>query len=288
MLPTETEAVPTATTFPTQTPEPLVEEIATNTPIPPTPTEEPVVYVDGTILTRPADSMPIVYISEGEFVMGTNDSRVDQRPAHEVWLSAYWIDQYEVSNQQFAACVSSGACEDPVSYESETREEYYDDPAYADYPVVNVSWSQANHYCMWVGGRLPTEAEWEKAARGTDQRIYPWGNEFPDKSYMNFNNLVGDTAAVGSYPAGASPYGVMDLAGNVREWVLDWYESAYYQDSPQDNPTGPAEAEMRGLRGGAWQSDVNSTRAVYRNMRYPKNSSNHIGFRCVVLPYVFC
>ncbi|MCD6475932.1 MAG: SUMF1/EgtB/PvdO family nonheme iron enzyme [Anaerolineaceae bacterium] len=285
MLPTETEMLPTNTSVSTNTPQPAIEEKETDTPMPQeVETLQPTEPSAGAIWQRSLDNMPMIYIPAGVFTMGTNDSRVDQRPAHEVWLEAYWVDQYEVSNQQYAVCVSAGVCLEPVSSESETREEYYDNSSYFNYPVLNVTWSQANAYCTWAGGRLPTEAEWEKAARGTDGRVYPWGDEFPDKTRLNYNNLIGDTSAVGSYATGASPYGVMDMAGNVREWVLDWYGNEYYQGSPEANPTGPEEGEMRGLRGGAWQSDVNSTRAVYRNMGYPQNSSNHIGFRCVSLP----
>ena len=285
MLPTETEVLPTNTSVSTNTPQSAPEEKETDTPMPQEiATIQPTEPSAGAIWQRSLDNMPMVYVPAGTFTMGTNDSRVDQRPAHEVWLDAYWIDQYEISNQQYAVCVSAGACIEPVSYESETREEYYNDATYSNYPVIHVSWNQANTYCTWTGGRLPTEAEWEKAARGTDGRIYPWGNEFPDKTRLNYNNLNGDTTAVGSYSTGASPYGVMDMAGNVREWILDWYGNDYYLSSQENNPMGPEEGEVRGLRGGAWQSDVNSTRVVYRNLGYPQNSSNHIGFRCVNLP----
>ncbi|NSW53181.1 MAG: SUMF1/EgtB/PvdO family nonheme iron enzyme [Anaerolineae bacterium] len=282
--PTETLA-PTLTLLPENPPTPDIQATATQSPTQEdTPTLAPTEPSAGSILVRDADQMPMVYIPSGDFTMGTNDSRVDQRPAHMVTLDGYWIDQYEVTNRQYALCVEAGVCKRPIDKASATRADYYEDAIYADYPVINIRWAQANQYCKWVNGRLPTEAEWENAARGTDGRLYPWGNELPDRTRLNYNNQIGDTTQVGSYPLGASAYGLYDMAGNVREWIFDWYASDFYENSPVKNPDGPDEGEARSLRGGSWQSDVNSTRAAYRMLGYPENNSNQIGFRCVIRP----
>jgi eukaryotic-like serine/threonine-protein kinase len=288
---TDTPEPPTSTPRPpTETPSAQGEEggegaqpTETRAPLA-TRTEVAILYQDGDVQVRQSDGMPMVYISEGTFVMGTNDSRVDMKPAHEVLLNAYWIDQYEVSNSQYARCVAAGACSEPLDVDSNTREDYYTKPEFANFPVVHVSWHMADAYCRWAGGRLPTEAEWEKAARGTDQRLYPWGDNSPTRYLLNYADLIADTTEVGSYPDGRSPYGMFDMAGNVREWIADWYDKDYYQYSPYENPTGPSDGDTRGIRGGAFNSDVNSVRTSYRMLGYPQNSGGHIGFRCVVEP----
>jgi formylglycine-generating enzyme required for sulfatase activity len=183
----------------------------------------------------------------------------------------------------YAACVQAGVCARPVSAHSATRYNYYDNAQFKDFPVVYVTWEDAHTYCAWAGRRLPTEAEWEKAARGTDARLYPWGNSDPGPTRTNFRNLKGDTTPVGAYPENASPYGAVDMAGNVWEWVNDWYKGSYYRDanSPLINPHGPSSSATRGLRGGAWNSDLNAIRTAHRFQYGPTSRSDSIGFRCV-------
>jgi len=202
------------------------------------------------------DGMIQVYVPAGEFLMGSADSdslaSSDEKPQHTVYLDAFWIDKTEVTNAMYALCVTAEACQPPGDTRSYTRDNYYGNSQYADYPVINVSWNDAQAYCQWAGRQLPTEAEWEKAARGINGRIYPWGNATPDSNLLNFNEQVGDTTKVGSYPNGASPYGALDMAGNVWEWVNDWYHETYYSSSPAENPPGPSSGNYRVLRGGSW------------------------------------
>jgi formylglycine-generating enzyme required for sulfatase activity len=226
------------------------------------------------------DGMVMVYVPEGSFTMGSN-SHIDEQPVHTVYLDAYWIDQTEVTNRMYALCVAAGKCVPPNSSASSTRPDYYGNPDFEDFPVVYVSWNDASAYCAWPGNgtRLPTEAEWEKAARGTEERTYPWGNTI-DCSLANYYGCNGDTTAIGSYPSGASPYGALDLVGNVWEWVADWYSDTYYASSPSDNPTGPANGTYRVLRGGAWLDVDDNVRSAVRGWNNPANPYNNFGFRC--------
>jgi formylglycine-generating enzyme required for sulfatase activity/predicted Ser/Thr protein kinase len=230
------------------------------------------------------DGMVQVYIPSGQFLMGTLETEPgagnEEKPQHPVYLSVYWIDQTEVTNAMYLRCVREGVCRPPKASGSSTRPAYFDEPGFGNYPVIYVSWGDADIYCRWAGRRLPSEAEWEKAARGSDGQTYPWGEDPPDTERANFNNQVGDTRAVGSYPAGASPYGALDMAGNVAEWVADWYDPDYYPVSPASNPTGPETGDFRVLRGGSWFNMARAMRAAFRLSNYPDLQSDTLGFRC--------
>lgn len=231
--------------------------------------------------------VPLAYIPAGEFVMGSppgSDPYAErwERPAHTVTLAAFWLETVEVSNARYALCVEAGACGPPLEPGSRTRPDYYGNPAFADYPVVNVTHAQAISYCAWAGGRLPTEAEWERAARFPDGRLYPWGNDL-DLGRGHFGRGEGsDTERVELYAAGASALGVLNLAGNVWEWVLDWYDPDYYAVSPAQNPTGPEAGTERVARGGAFATDPQFVRAANRLGRDPNRGYDNVGLRCAV------
>jgi serine/threonine-protein kinase len=181
--------------------------------------------------------------------------------------------------------VADATCSPPSESGSWKRGRYYGNSVFDDYPVIYVSWHDADTYCQWVGGRLPTEAEWEYAARGPDRYFYPWGNNAPSSTSASYYRNVGDTTAVGSYPDGESWVGALDMAGNVWEWVSDWYSADYYAASPTENPTGPDTGDFRVLRGGSWFNIPDSSvRSAYRYWYDPDYRSGYIGFRCVVEP----
>ena len=254
-----------------------VQITAPGTVIAPTPATE---------IQDPA-GITMVIIPTGEFSMGRLYSdQPNEKPAHVVFLEDYYIDKYEVTNQAYAACVTQGACQPPLELGSDKRPEYYNSADYLNFPVVNVDWNQANTYCAWRGARLPTEAEWEKAARGVgeDDKLYPWNSEEIGCSFGNFVACKTDTTKVGSYPQGASPYGAYDMAGNVWEWVADWYGFDYYELSPSENPMGPSTGTHRVLRGGAWNSQSSDIEVTYRVRYYPSVYSFNLGFRCAKSP----
>jgi formylglycine-generating enzyme required for sulfatase activity len=251
--------------------------------------------------TRPADGMRMEFIPAGSFLMGSLDGDTtadsDEKPQHSVYLNAYWIDQTEVTNAQMARCVAAGICQPPSLVKSYTRSTYYGEAQFDNYPVIYVTWEDANSYCTWAGGRLPTEAEWEKAARGPVGQTYPWGNEPVASRLVNFcdwncpfewkdssiDDGYADTSPVGNFPAGASPYGVLDMAGNVWEWVQDWYSETYYASSPSSNPIGPSSGQYRVLRGGAFSDIAAQVRSSFRNEK-PDHSNWPVGFRCAATP----
>lgn len=274
---------------------------ATETAIPsPVSTLLPIAtFTPDTIRISSNDGMTQIHIPAGTFIMGGMDvfRKNDEQPAHEATLDAYWMDQVEVTNGMYGLCAQAGICRMPREIRSDNREEYFGNPEFRDYPVVNVAWYDANAYCQWAGRRLPTEAEWERAARGGDKRNYPWGDEPPNEYNSNSLNVVGDTTRVGSYAEGASPFGMLDMAGNVWEWVADFYKPNYYAVSPLENPQGPSEEEARSdlrvIRGGSFQEDgifLRVSNRSYLDGPNPKadvkvelfygRSSNRIGFRC--------
>jgi len=282
-----------ATTLTSATQEPTITKAPT-----PTDTPLPTAQVDNSRV-RKIDGMAQVLVPAGSFTMGNDYSKEDEKPEHSVWLDSYWIDTYEVTNGQYAKCVSEGACYPPDYRNSESNDIYYGNRSFDDYPVLFVSWHDADKYCQWVGGRLPTEAEWEKAARGDkDTRIYPWG-DFYAGNYANLcdrnctlswsdkgvNDGYRDTAPVGSYPDGASQYGAMDMAGNVCEWVADWYQKDYYINKQDwSEPQGPATGYQRVLRGGSWYDDTVYLSVSIRLGYDPNKSFYDVGFRCVSEP----
>lgn len=218
------------------------------------------------------DGMTLVFVPAGEFTMG------DFWNSHKVTLDSYWIDQTEVTNKMYALCVQADVCQPPSSTSSYTRIDYYDVSEFDDYPVIYVDWYKAKTYCEWAGRRLSTEAEWEKAARGTDARIYPWGSEAPNSNLANYNSDIGDTTQVGKYSAGASIYGVLDMAGNVWEWVSSLYQS--YPYSASDGREDLSASGSRLLRGGAWNYYDYYVRSSFRYRNFPDLTSPVVGFRC--------
>jgi formylglycine-generating enzyme required for sulfatase activity len=232
----------------------------------------------GEVMVSKEDGARLHYVPAGAFTMGNDAGWAAQKPAHEVSLGAFWIDETEVTNRMYALCVQAGACLQPQNVSSYNREGYYLDTQYAEYPVVYVSWQDANTYCAWAGRVLPSEAQWEKAARGSDGRLYPWGGQAPSEDLLNnFDvSFLEDTVQVGSYPQGASPYGALDMAGNAWEWTADWFDAYPGGDPAASEGYGHT---YRVLRGGSY---VDAADATTRYGNSPELRNYDIGFRCVL------
>ncbi|WP_420642129.1 SUMF1/EgtB/PvdO family nonheme iron enzyme [Candidatus Leptofilum sp.] len=260
--------------------------------LPPTPSPEPLITDTGARM---------VFMPGGLFRMGTDEEEADERPSHLVRIDPFFIDETEVTNGQYAQCVAAGACNSPQRSSATYHPAYFGDPTYDDYPVIFVSWYDADTFCDWRGGRLPSEAEWEMAA-GFDpvQSIvlrFPWGDAF-DGTKVNFcdtgctrdvrDNSVNDghrdTAPVGSFVDGRSPIGAYEMAGNVMEWVSDWYDPRYYESSTDTNPLGPTDGDFKVIRGGSWLSSAEELRIVARGSFDPTVARANLGFRCAMTP----
>lgn len=307
---------------PTATPTPTL----TNTPVPsPTNTATPTSTPYPPEMEDP-EGVAMVFIPSGEFSMGSDAGKPDEAPVHTVYLDSFYIDKYEVTNDLFADFLNKNLAKvkvDPSGYVNYDGQVIYDltqtgygkqwtdriqfngeifevHPDYRTHPLPATAWVTAEAYCAWRGARLPTEAEWEKAARGTDGRKYPWG-EAIDGNFANvcdkncphgsadaaLDDGYAETSPVGIYGEGVSPYGAHDMAGNVYEWVSDWYSKAYYSESPAKNPGGPATGEYKVYRGGSWQgsqrySSVDTLRTTYRGSNAPIATMPSYGFRCAL------
>ena len=224
----------------------------------------------------------MVLVPAGEFIMGSSTGEADERPERRVYLDAFFMDQDHTTVEQYAKFLEATSHDAPPEWNIMSR------AMHQKRPVVNVEWADAAAYCTWAGKRQPTEAEWEKAARGTDGRIYPWGNESPTRVHANFrketwsNHYVLST--VGSYEDGKSPSGINDMAGNVWEWVSDWYDSEYYMTAPLRNPTGSAAGMSKVVRGGSWGSGPEGLRSAKRETHVPSFQGYGTGFRCAKTP----
>ena len=261
------------------TPTIMMEVPPTNTPAPP-PSPPPTLTTAPTVANEPATAAneppkeEMISIPGGEFSMGTDSGDPDQAPAHSVSVAAFKLDKTEATNAEFAAFVTA------TSYKTtaeESGEGSWRDYAEGrdDHPVVKVSWADATAFCTWAGKRLPTEAEWEYAARGTDGRIYPWGNEWNPDACNGRERGIRSTTAVGSFPAGASPFGVLDMAGNVREWTADWYDKY-----PGSSFSSAYFKKFRVHRGGGWYDPPEALRTTVRNAGPPETANDDLGFRC--------
>lgn len=242
--------------------------------------------------TMGADGAPMVHVPAGPFPMGVpagdRDGGRDEYPRHEVLLDAYYIDTYEVTHGRYAEFIKATGHRAPQHTKNPARTLWTGSTvseSLRNRPVINVDWYDADAYCRWAGKRLPTEAEWEKAARGTDGRRFPWGNVEPTDKHLNYNQRwQGEKTLmpVGSYEAGKSPYGAYDMAGNVWEWVADWYDPLYYEKSPAANPKGPETGAQKVLRSSGWSVETPLVRIFTRVQSDPLNRNDSTGFRCAL------
>jgi formylglycine-generating enzyme required for sulfatase activity len=267
------------------TPTPIVV-VVTATSLPPTETQtvEPTATLipvplsgpqNGTIM-KWIDGSTLVYIPPAEFIMGNGGF---DAPIHTVAVDGFWMYQTKITNRMFAQCVAVGACSAPAE---ELGGPVYNNPEYANHPVVGVTWDQAQAYCGWSQGQLPTEAQWEKAARGTDGNAYPWGNDKPACDLLNLGYCSGRTSEVDAFSDGISPYGLYDMAGNLFEWVNDWYGESYYNEAQPENPTGPESGQYRSIRGSSFETDFDQSESAIRHFGSQAYHSRDLGFRCAV------
>ena len=260
-----------------------------STPVPePTPTSLPPVSTPVKVTPPPmqvgatdlyVDGTTLVAVPSGSFMMG--DPKGKDNPQHQVTLGDFWIYTTKVTNTQYKFCFDAGYCTSP----DETDNPNFGDPAIANQPVVGVTYDQAAAYCSFVHARLPTEAEWEKAARGPDANLYPWGNDKPTCDLLNFGKCVGDLTSVTKYPNGKSYYGALDMEGNAFEWVADWYAADYYSASPSNDPLGPESGDQRVIRSAAFDTDAYLLDSARRSSADPANHTNELSFRCAVDDY---
>jgi formylglycine-generating enzyme len=271
-------STPTATST-----QPSLVETPTSLPasrVPPTsaPTLVPVALAGpqaGTSMSW-LDGGQLVYVPSGGFTMGTGAANAPQK---NVSLDNYWIYKTDVTNKMYAQCIATGNCAPPAQ---ELGTPVYSNSNFGDYPVVGVTWDMAANYCKWAQGQLPTEAQWEKAARGSQGSTYPWGSDSPGCDLLNFLGCLGHTTSVSSYPNGNSTYGLLDMAGNVFQWVNDFYDEHYFESMPAANPTGPASGASHGIRGASFESDTSQIPSGTRHFGAPAYHNRDLGFRCVV------
>jgi len=223
------------------------------------------------------DGAPMVLVPAGEFPMGSEQGDDDEQPVHRVFLDSFYLDTFEVTNGRFAKFVAAIQSEPPWGFADQETP-----MVHAEQPVRWVNWLEATGYCLWAGKRLPTEAEWEKAARGTDGRLYPWGNEPPTPTQAVFGLKEGaeTVSPIGNRDKGTSPYGVHDLAGNLYEWVADWYDEAFYTTQPTINPRGPSEGTAKVQRGGSYINGPYRLRSTFRTKGDPTEHDPNVGLRC--------
>jgi formylglycine-generating enzyme required for sulfatase activity len=280
--PTSTESVPLVPITSEESPTPtVVVPTATETSAPEeTPTDD--VTATPSLELTDGKGVEMVLVPAGDFTMGSDRGLADEQPVHVVNLDTFYIDKYEITNKLYKDCVDAGECSPPWQnyfFAESPNRIYFGNPQFDNYPVVYVDWNMARAYCQWRGARLPSEAEWEKAARGEDGRTYSWGNDL-DCQKANYQNCVNRTSEVGIFEDGKSPYGAYDMTGNVWEWVADWYSQNYYSNSPKNDPVGPITGQSRVLRGGAWpRFDVS---AFHRSNFGPDYNTFDIGFRCAM------
>ncbi len=223
----------------------------------------------------------MAYVPAGKFLMGSDLYQRDERPARPVKLGAFYIDITEVTYGEYMRCVRKRKCRRPRFGKAAGRG--FPRPR-SNWPVVGINWKGAESYCRWKNKRLPTEAEWEKAARGNTGNPYPWGN-MVDCKHANYVRCgIKHPVEVGSYPKGKSPYGALDMAGNAQEWVADWYQPGYYKNAPQTDPKGPDSSKKKVLRGGSYDYVWSAVRTSYRFADFPGNHDNGYGFRCAASP----